>query len=429
MSTFRLALVGFGNIGSGLVKHIIEKKDLLAQRAGVPIELTWIADKEFEKPRGVTPPTSAKLTTNWREAVTAANVDAVVELVGVGADGKPTLAADIARAALSAGKHFITANKGLIAAHGGELHELAAKNGVLLLFEASVGAGIPIISSLQTGLAPDRITAIHGIVNGTCNYILTQLDSDSSLTMQKAIADAQALGYAEPDPRFDVEGNDTAYKLVILASLAFGQELSVDDVSLDGITKLGPEEGAYAKANGLAVKLLASAAQLADGSASLVVGPAFIPATHVLAGVRDVFNAVLVEADPIGQTMYFGRGAGQGSTGSGLLADAIFAAKLQKAGSPDPQPLRIPRGMRKPADPNAVEHRFYIRVRTEGDSAKADQAAALIGGRKIGPGGATQAFLVERISLSALDKLLGKLSAAGFPDGAICKVRFALGTT
>lgn len=428
MTSFRIALIGFGNIGSGLVRHILEKKELLAARAGVPIELVWIADKEFDRPRGVTPPPTAKLTTNWREAATAANVDAVVELVGVGPDGKPTLAADIARAALGAGKHFITANKGLIAAHGGELHELAAKNGALLLYEASVGAGIPIISSLQTGLAPDRITAIHGIVNGTCNYILTQLDADGSLTMQKAIADAQALGYAEPDPRFDVEGNDTAYKLVILASLAFGQELNVGDVALDGITRLGPEESAYAKANGLAVKLLASATQLADGSASLIVGPAFIPATHVLAGVRDVFNAVLIDADPIGQTMYFGRGAGQGSTGSGLLADAIFAAKLQKAGAPDPQPLRIPRGTRKVTTPDQAEHRYYLRIRT-GDAKLAQQAAAIVGNRKIATEGPSQAFLIDRISQAALDKMLGKLVAAGIPSDTICKVRFALHQT
>jgi homoserine dehydrogenase len=427
MAPFRIALIGFGNIGSGLVRHLIEHKDLLSARLEGGIELAWIADKEFERPRPVTPPPSTKLTTNWREIMADPTVDAVVELVGVGPDGKPSLAYAIAKEALAAKKHFITANKGLIAVHGGELHDLAERNGALLLYEASVGAGIPLISSLQNGLSPDRVKAVHGIVNGTCNYILSRMEEDSSLSMETAVKTAQELGYAEPDPRFDVDGDDTAYKIVILGSLAFGQELRVADVHLDGITKLGKEEMAFAQANNLVLKLLASAVQHPGGGVELTVGPAYIPKSHVISGVRQVYNAVLVDADPIGQTMYFGRGAGQGSTGSGLLADVIFAAKVQRAHMKNPLPLRIPQGTRVKQAPDQVFYRYYLRVRTSADKALGEKVGGIVGGQSLEAREGYRSFIFERISQSELDKILGKLADAGVSSAQICTVRFALG--
>lgn len=370
---YRVGLIGFGNIGSGLVRHLVEHEALLAERlGGEKLELAWIGDREFDRPRGVTPPATAKLTTNWREIIADPTVNGIVELVGVGADGKPSLAVEIARAALKAGKDFVTANKGLIAAHGAELHDLAEASGALLLYEASVGAGIPLITALQQGLAANRIDSITGIVNGTCNYILTELEDKANLTMEAAVKEAQRLGYAEPDPSFDVNGNDAAYKICILASLAFGREYRVEDVALEGITKLGRQEYDYARRNGLALKNIASATLYPNGGADLWVGPAFVPARHVIAGVRNVFNAVVLRGEPVPETMVYGAGAGQQSTGSGLIADLMVAARSRRTKAGNPYPLRIGPARGVSADPRAVVGRHYVRLNFAhiGDKAK-----------------------------------------------------------
>ena len=408
---YRVGLIGFGNIGSGLVRHLVEHRDLIAARLGRPLELVEIADKEFDRPRDVTPPPSVRLTTNWRELATSPEIDGVVELVGVGADGKPTLALDIAKTVLGAGKDFVTANKGLIAPHGAELHALAAKSGALCLYEASVGAGIPLIGAMQLSLAGNEFNAIHGIVNGTCNYILTNIDRDPALTMDAAVADAQRLGYAEPDPTFDVEGHDTAYKIVILASLAFGQRFRFEDVRLDGITKLGAPEFEYARKSGHSLKLMASAIRRAGG-VELIVGPAFVPNDHVVAGVRGVFNTVLIQADPIGDTLYYGRGAGQGSTGSGLVADLMLAARTRSGGAANPYPLSIPDIAARVAVPGECVAKRYLRV---GGSAASVSAAKGVGlpGNVVSEGPGHVAVVADDLTVAECDKALGKLTAAG----------------
>lgn len=400
MNTLRVGLVGFGNIGTGLVRHLLEYRDLIAQRVGTAVELVAVADREFERPRGIDLPSSVKKTTDWKEITGDPNIHAVVELVGVGRDGKPTLALDIARATLGSGKHFITANKGLIAPHGGELHALAEKNGALCLYEASVGAGIPIIASMQQSLIGNRFRAIHGIVNGTCNHIITRMKGDAALTMEAAITEAQQLGYAEPDPTFDVGGHDSAYKVVILASLAFGQQFQFEDVRLDGITKLGQPEFQFAAKNGLAMKLLASAEAADDGSVYLSVGPTFVPADHVLAGVSKVFNAVLINAEPIGETLYYGAGAGQPSTASGLVADLAVAARSTFQKIPNPYPLSIPVGSKKVQPRDQVKARFYLRTE--------NAAAITLPHRKV-----DGAILTEEITVADLDAQLEKLEGSG----------------
>lgn len=421
---YRIGLIGFGNIGSGLVRHLMEEAWTLAERVGVPLELAAIADREFERDRGVKPPASTRLTTNWREITSDPTIDAVVELVGVGADGKPTLAKEIAVAALSSGKDFVTANKGLIAVCGGELEELARANNAMCLYEASVGAGIPLISSMQVGLAPNRIQRIDGIVNGTCNYIMTRLGSDSSLSMKAAIKEAQDLGYAEPDPRFDVEGNDSGYKIAILASLAFGQEVPVDAVALRGITKLDAPELAFARDNNLGLKLLATGRRHADGGVEVSVSPTFIPATHVLAGVRGVFNAVLINGDPIGDTLYYGAGAGQKSTGSGLISDLMIGARKRLHGTPNPFPLRIPKGGYRPFDRSTARESYYVRLSGVGGAAQ-EKAAAHFKGTKLAAGADWVSVRTGDLTAAELDNLLEQSTSLGAVLDQTPIVRFA----
>jgi homoserine dehydrogenase len=277
---------------------------------------------------------------------------------------------------------------------------------------------------MQTTLAPNRITAIHGMVNGTCNYILTQMDADPKLEMSRAIADAQARGYAEPDPTFDVGGHDSAYKIAILASLAFDQELKFENVRLEGITALGAADFVYARENGLAVKLLASARQHPDGSVDLIVAPHFLPAGHVLAGVRNVFNAVLIQGDPIGDTMYYGAGAGRPSTASGLIADIMLAARTQRDDAPNPYPLRIPRGGAVIQDKAAIHGRHYVRT--------ADPDASLRGLLEKEPAvvdihvfSGETSFVTKRMTETDFDNLLGKLTSVGISSSSVSHIRFA----
>lgn len=416
---FRIGLIGFGNIGTGFVRHLVEFADLLEQRAGRRLELAGIADKEFDRPRDYAPPARTKLTTNWRELIADPSIHMIVELVGVGPDGKPSLAATMAREALAAGKHFATANKALIATYGSELHDLAEKSGAFLLYEASVGAGTPLLATMQVSLAPDRVKSVHGILNGTTNHILTRMDEDGALTMEAAIAEAQKLGYAEPDPSFDVNGDDAAYKIAILGALAFGRTIAVEGVRKDGITKLSPAEFALARERGWALKLLASAALLEDGTVAAAVRPVFVPGKHIVAGIRGVFNGLLIDADPIGQTMYYGRGAGQGSTGSGLLADVILAAR--HAGQPNPFPLRIGPATAKAAGPGAVKLRRYFRV----PGLAASQVATVAPGAEVVASDAQgTAFITGHVCENYSDNLLGKLAAAGVASGRICQVQF-----
>lgn len=424
-SSFRVGLIGLGNIGQGLVSHLVKYGDLIEERLGQRIELTMVADNDLERQRDVAPPPFTMLTDDWREVVGNETIDLVVELVGVGRDGKPKLAYEIAKAALEAGKHFVTANKGLIATHGGELHDLAEESGAMLLYEASVGAGIPVISSIQNALSPNRLHGVAGLVNGTCNYILSQFQEDHNLTMERAIADAQEKGYAEPDPTFDVGGHDSAYKLVILASLAFGQELRFEDVILEGITSIGPREIEFALERGLVLKLLARARLHDDGSVEMVVAPHFLPASHVLAGVHDVFNAVLVEGDPIGETLYYGAGAGRPSTASGLIADIMLAARIQRDGAEDPYPLRIPTGETSIRQRDKIVTRHYLRFGAESTEELEKVILKEVEGQIVSSADGELILLTTPISEAAVDNLLGKLKRIAVPYTSITHVRFA----
>ena len=331
----RVALLGCGVVGSEVARLLTTHAGELAQRVGAPVELAGIAVRRLDAARaaGLDP---ALFTTDAAELVKRADV--VVELIG-GIEPARTLILD----AMTAGASVVTANKALLGQDGPRLHEAAAAEGVDLYYEASVAGGIPLLRPIRESLAGDRINRVLGIVNGTTNYVLDQMHRTGA-EFSDAVAQAQALGYAEADPTADVEGYDAAAKAAILASLAFHTRVSVDDVYREGITGVTAETVASAKAIGAVVKLLAICERVvaADGPpeqrerVSARVHPVMLPADHPLAGVRDAFNAVFVEADAAGELMFYGQGAGGKPTASAVLGDVITAARNRVVSSRGP---------------------------------------------------------------------------------------------
>jgi len=315
----RVGLLGCGNVGTAVVRLVDEHADLLAARAGVGIEIARVAVRDVKKPRDVKLPAD-RFTADAASVVTDPSVDVVVEVIG-GVDPAQRLITG----ALEAGKPVVTANKELIARHGPELFATAATAGVDLLFEASVAGGIPLMRPLRESLAGDRIRRVMGIVNGTTNFILTRMTEDGS-SFDDALAEAQRLGYAEPDPTADVEGQDAAAKAAIIATIAFGARVGYDDVYREGITGITADDIASASILGYVVKLLAVAEEQ-EGEIAVRVHPAMVPVHHPLASVRGSFNAVFIEAEAVGELMLSGRGAGGAPTASAVLGDLVDAVK------------------------------------------------------------------------------------------------------
>lgn len=317
-TTIQVGLLGMGTVGSGVVKILAANGDSIARKTGVPIQIKTILVRNPEKQRTAAP--AAQLTTSIDDIVNDDAIDIVVEVMGGEEPAKEYMLR-----AMKAGKHVVTANKDVVAKHGKELYTAAAEHGVDFLFEASVGGGIPIIRPLKQCLAANEISEVMGIVNGTTNYMLTKMTNDG-VDFATVLAEAQAKGYAEADPTADVGGLDAARKAAILASLAFGTRVSVDDVPAEGITEITPEDIAYAKELGYVIKLLAIAKETEAG-VDVRVHPSFIPNNHPLASVNDVYNAIFVRGDAVGETMFYGRGAGEMPTASAVVADIIDAAR------------------------------------------------------------------------------------------------------
>jgi homoserine dehydrogenase len=346
----RVGLLGCGNVGSALVRLIDENAGLIEARAGVGIAVTRVAVRDTSRARDVALDAGV-FTTDPRSVVAADDVDVVVEVMG-GVDPARALITE----ALQSGKPVVTANKELIANHGVELFAVAERAGVDLLFEASVAGGIPLMRPLRESLAGDRIRRVMGIVNGTTNYILTRMAEDGS-SFAEALAEAQRLGYAEPDPTADVEGLDAGAKAAIIATIAFGAQITAADVYTEGITGLTDDDIASAKTLGYVVKLLAVAEEI-DGDVAVRVHPAMVPVHHPLAAVRDSFNAVFIEADAVGELMLYGRGAGGNPTASAVLGDLVDAVKNLVSGA---KGATIGSLVRKPIRPIAdVETPFYL---------------------------------------------------------------------
>ena len=327
-SPVRVGLMGLGTVGSGVVEIMAKHAEQLAHRSGGPIEISRILVRDASKTRSV-PVALERITTDAGEILDDPSIDIVVELIGC-PGGRVEPARSYIAGALERGKHVVTANKDVIAKHGRELSQLAREHRVGLYFEAAVAGGIPIIKSIKEALVANEVQAIMGIINGTTNYMLTKMAHEGR-PFEEVLREAQEMGYAEADPTSDVEGHDAAYKLAILASLAFETPVAVDDVYREGITRVTPEDMAYADELGYVIKLLAIA-KAHEETIEARVHPTMVPKEHPLAAVNDVFNAIFIEGDAVGELMFYGRGAGKLPTGSAVVADIVEAAQNIRRG-------------------------------------------------------------------------------------------------
>ncbi len=372
-----VALVGFGTVGSGLVSIMLDPASELSKKLGFNLRLAKIVDKDIVRDRGITLPEGI-LTTDVSDVVQNPDIDILVELVG-----GTGFAKDLTIAAIKAGKHVVTANKALLALEGSDIFTAAEQAGVEVGFEASVAGGIPIIKVMKEGLVGNRIFSVYGIINGTANYILSKMTSEG-VSFSDVLSEAQKFGYAEADPTFDVEGVDSAHKLAILASLAFGIPLSYDQLYTEGISKITPLDIAFASEFGYRIKLLAIAKS--DGQqVELRVHPTMLPKTQMLAKVDGVYNALYVEGDAVGATMYYGRGAGDRPTGSAVLADIVDIARNIRSDAVN----RVP-AFGRPADEalpvkkmNDVSSRYYFRFSVHDKPGVLSKIAGVLGEHNI----------------------------------------------
>ncbi|MFC1738185.1 homoserine dehydrogenase [Planctomycetota bacterium] len=315
----KIGLVGFGTIGSGVAKILLEQADSITSKTGLRLELACVVDKDTESARPVKLPEGI-LTSDINKMLNDKSISIGLELVG-GTDA----ARQIQLQMLNAGKDVVTANKALLAEQGNELFEAAHNNGRCIAFEAACAGGIPIISAIRTGLTGNDITALYGIVNGTCNYILSDITGKNK-DFSEVLAQAQELGYAEADPTLDINGGDSAHKLTILASIAFGYEISFEDIYVEGIEAISKDDIYYGGEMGYVLKLLAIGKKDKDNKVSLRVHPSFIAKENPLARVNGPFNAITIFGDAVGQVMFYGRGAGMMPTAGAVVADIIDVA-------------------------------------------------------------------------------------------------------
>ncbi|TCL74057.1 homoserine dehydrogenase [Rhizobium sp. BK251] len=316
----RIGIAGVGTVGASLVRIIQQRQDELIATCGRPVEIVAVSARDRNKDRGIDL-SGIEWFGGPVDLAQKANIDVFVELMG-GAEGAANASV---RAALARGLHVVTANKALLAYHGVELAEIAEEKGVLLNFEAAVAGGIPVIKALRESLTGNTVSRVYGIMNGTCNYILTKMEKEG-LSFLECLTEAQRLGYAEADPAFDIEGNDTAHKLAILTTLAFGNRIAADDIYLEGITNISIEDIRAAADLGYRIKLL-GVAQRTDTGIEQRVHPTMVPLESVIAQVDGVTNAVAIESDVLGELLMVGPGAGGNATASAVLGDIADIAK------------------------------------------------------------------------------------------------------
>ncbi|WP_034293233.1 homoserine dehydrogenase [Herbaspirillum sp. RV1423] len=330
MKSIKVGLLGIGTVGSGTFNVLKRNQEEIARRAGRGIEITMVADLNTERATELTNG-QVKVVNDANLVVDSPDIDIVIELIG-----GYGLAKDLVLKAIANGKHVVTANKALIATHGNEIFKAAQEKGVMVAFEAAVAGGIPIIKALREGLTANRIQWIAGIINGTTNFILSEM-RDKGLDFDVVLKEAQRLGYAEADPTFDIEGVDAAHKLTIMASIAFGIPVQFDKAHVEGITKLQATDIRYAEQLGYRIKLLGITRQTAKGI-ELRVHPTLIPSGRLIANVEGAMNAVMVRGDAVGETLYYGKGAGSEPTASAVIADLVDITRLATA---DPE-HRVP---------------------------------------------------------------------------------------
>lgn len=356
-SRIGVGIIGFGTVGAGTAKVLLDNAALIRRRVGVPVDLIRIADLDITRDRGLSLP-SGVLTTDVKQVLNDPAVDIVIELIG-GYDTAKRVILD----AIATGKHVVTANKALLALHGEEIFEAASRKGVDVGFEASVGGGIPVIRALTEGLAGNTLQSIYGIINGTSNYILSRMTHDGH-EFEAVLKDAQQAGYAEADPTFDVEGIDSAHKLAILVSLAYGTPVNFKEIYTEGITHITPTDIAYAKEFGFTIKLL-GIAKLVDGEVEARVHPTMLPSASPIAQVEGVYNAIQLVGDAVGDVVLYGRGAGSMPTGSAVVSDVIAIGRnLLKGAIGRVPPASFQQDQRRPLRMKPMEEissLYYLR--------------------------------------------------------------------
>jgi homoserine dehydrogenase len=326
-----VGIIGFGTVGAGTARILIENAEIIRRRLGSPVTIKKISDLDVKRDRGISLK-GVQLTANAQEVLTDPEIDIVVELIG---GYKP--AKEFILEAIKNKKHVVTANKALLAVHGEEIYAAAEKSGTSLGFEASVAGGIPILAAIRNGLAANNIKSIYGIVNGTCNYILT-LMTNAGRKFEEVLKEAQAMGYAEADPTFDIEGIDSAHKLAVLTMLTYGTPVKFEEIYTEGISKISPLDIDFARDLGYKIKLLAIT-KMVDGEVEARVHPTMLPEEYPIATVDGVYNALSVVGDAVGSTMFYGRGAGDMPTGSAVVSDIMDIGRDILAGCTNRSPV------------------------------------------------------------------------------------------
>ena len=426
MKQIGVGILGFGTVGAGVADGLLRNRGVMAERLGVDIVLKKIADIDIASDRGVRID-PALLTTDAEAVINDPGIQIIVELIG-----GTGVAKDFVLRSFDAGKSVVTANKKLLAEYGDEIFTAAGEKGVDIYFGASVGGGIPIIRVLREGLAGNEIRSMHGILNGTCNYILTRMENEG-LPFEKVLSDAQAAGYAEAEPSLDVDGFDTAHKAAILASMAYGFHVPMDKVPVEGIRNLSGDDVRYAAEFGYRIKLLA-VIRRTGSEVEVSVHPTLVPFRHMLASVNDVFNAVMVNGDLSDNTLYYGRGAGREPTASTVIGDIGDIARNIATGG-----CRYERGinvandgrltMRDPAD---IESRYYIRLMVADRAGSLGTMTNILGGYGVSISGANQkvnvsddseagyvpvVMLTHKASDSAISRALNDI----YETGVVCE--------
>ncbi len=426
----RVGLIGLGTVGQGVVSVLRENAIEIARRVGRPVVITHASARDIQRARPISLD-GVTLVADAMQIARDADVDVVVEVIGGN-----TVAKDVILAALARGKPVVTANKALLAEEGNAIFGAALKAGVPVAFEASVAGGIPIIKAIREGLAGNRIDSLAGIINGTCNYILTQMTVKGQ-PYAEALADAQKLGYAEADPTFDVEGVDAAHKLTILASIAFGMPLSFKGVACEGISKVTAQDITLASTLGYRIKLL-GIAKRSDAGAELRVHPTLIPDDHLLAKVDGVLNSVVVQGNAVGQIGFYGRGAGGNATASAVIADLVDVAR--SLGS-EPK-HQVPALAFQPDAVTAlpllpvrdIESSFYLRLRVADEPGVLKALTGILAAHEIsieailqkeprGGEDATVALITSRVVEHRFDAALAEMCALPFVREGASRLR------
>lgn len=431
MEPVKIGLLGLGTVGCGTVNVLARNREEIARRAGRAIAVVHACARDISKPRAC-PLDGIELTQVAAEVVDDPQVTIVVELLG-----GTEIARELTLRAIEAGKHVVTANKALIALHGNEIFEAARRKGVMVAFEAAVAGGIPIIKAIREGLAGNRIEWVAGIINGTGNFILTEM-RDKGRAFDDVLAEAQQLGYAEADPRFDVEGIDAAHKLAILAAIAFGKPLAFDKVYVEGITEVTPQDVQYAEQLGYRIKHL-GIARRTDRGVELRVHPTLIPERRLIANVNGVMNALLVKGDAVGPTLFYGAGAGAEPTASSVVADLVDVVRTMTT---DPT-YRVPHLAFQPDAISNVpmlpieecESAYYLRMLADDRPGVLAEVATILGNAGISieavvqpepPRGASQAKLIllsHRVRERQMNIALEQIEALEGISGKVTRIR------